>query len=700
MATVTEKQSVSDQIPSSRPEFLSQLSVKIGEGSFGACYQYRDVHTQEMRVKKKMRLLDGDAASGQQQHLCGEVLREIATHHALSRTAATCSTLSTLQEMQRTIRFSPRIQYLADLHTIQVENMTFLPKTLTEYIKGTLLHERLKAMPIIFRDIVLGLVTLHGHVTSHGDLSASNILLQMHDDKSVESACLSDFGSVVLEPQPTTVQCCTWWFRAPELSLRAQDQFDIPSPSQPFVGRMTTQHDIPASSVFGPWNDMWSVGAILALFVFGRSPFHGSPIHREHPTNSMKGEPAVDEWSCRQLVHAPSPFPTLSIRLAHVLRDAGYGDEIVSGWIQLQDQLLCADLTRRMTSNEALLQLNQLLELHNSHNNRSNNTDQIDHTQAISSTSSHLSRMKEHISPSIGWSDTQWRQCHGVELPQCAQRLYEKHLPELLITTRNARWMELIPLTISIYRRWLLRWTFRRFPVAADHRTATMTTKYDLRASGDSLTACLYLAGVHFDKGSSVYDRCAIQKKLTVPQLTDIALAVCRDLDFDLIRPTLYGLLSSRQRGSLPVYLIEIMIYLSIEPTFILASPSWLFNMYVRSFEAASLIPSFSITPLWLSISIPLRADKDITDSNGVVQLRTYVQRLHYWLSRITIESDRKLIIHHLCCLLYERSQSWRYNADLCKTCLVPVLTYVLDRFQSDEARRLLQRIESLAIMK
>ena len=761
---------------------MAQVSLKIGQGSFGACYQYRDAHTLQIRVKKKMQLLDARTSTPSQQHFCSEVLREIATHYALARGATTtiATTTTTMMttmtaavertptsshnaaaiehetrggdggnhsaDLSKHVRYSPRVQYLANQHVVQVENMPFFRRNLNEYIKETTLLERLEAMPVIFRDIVRGLHVLHKHVTCHGDLSASNILLQIRDEfeplvpsgsdeqfqqqqkqqqqkhkqqqrHAVEFACLSDFGSVVLEPQPTVVQCCTWWFRAPELCLRKQDQFDMPANTQPFA-TSTTHRDIPASSLFGPWNDVWSVGALLAFYVLGHNPFQGEQIvalaaqseqqqepqeQQQQPqhqhkrqklcTSSSTGPKApprvlvqpIDEWSCRQLLHAPSPFPSFTLSLQRILSDAGYSHEIVQAWTQFHHDVSHTDISERITTDIALKQLNHLVHLHNAPHDPSPSSSPPPPPTTIPTNNNH----QHHHPPSI--HDAQWRQVSGVQLSERAERHFLQHLPTLLTVLQDGQWMELVPLTVSMYRRWLDRVSQRL--LLPDAAVTTNNVNMDTRETQHAMIACIYLAGVHFDKGATVMTRFKLQVWLTLPKLIQVALGVCRDLDFDLVRPTLFGLLSVRQRGTFPSYLQQLVTYLSSEPNFAIASPSLLYNMYVQSFEAASLVPTFMVTPLWLEVAIPCRWSSPTSDNCTASQLKVYVSRLLYWLSRMTLVSNRETVIRHLCSLLYMRAGIWQNDVELCHTIVPAALTSIVQRFNSQEARQLLESL-------
>jgi hypothetical protein len=574
----------------------TQVSVKIGQGTFGVCFWYIDGATQEPRVKKRMALL----TTGKHGLVFrAEVLREIAVHQLLGRTASAATA---------GVRFSRQIQYLAEQQTIQIENLAWHPLTLSDLVERHR-HDvggRIRALPVILRHILLGLDCLHTHATCHGDLSATNVLLDVSTDGSeafptIGSARLTDFGSTILEPHSSCRQCCSWWFRAPELFERECDQYDLPAGVAVFdaAAAASGAYRSGSADVFGPWNDVWSVGALMAFVINGGSPFASQ----------------ADPWTCRQLIQSSVAFTDAEAALTRTLREQGASAAVCQEWAALLRGMTATAITARWSVRSALAAVD---------------------------------RLGGTSSAPAGSDVAAWSEPMAAALPDRALQPYTDNLAVFIHILKAARWPELAPLAASIWQRWI-------GATETAHPGYLDTARMRLGAYG-----ALYLAALHAEKPLAAEQRLRLGLYVPRAELISHALSICNVLRFDLVRPTVFGLLSRRARGPLPHYLQELLLYTSLHAPWIGYSPQRLFEV-IQRVEGNSLVPCFPLSTLWFTLTaacVPL----------ACATVRSTAQRLIYWLTRMVHSLPAQAhdytacehLVHHLAAFVSYHQQVWR----------------------------------------
>jgi serine/threonine protein kinase len=639
-------ESTASSAASSPPPALpspTQVSVKIGQGTFGECFWYIDGVSREARVKKRMALLTTD-----KQGLVlfrPEVLREIAVHQLLGRITAAGNSVATTG-----VRFSRQIQYFAEQRTIQIENLTWHPLTLSELVERHRhdLGSRLRALPLILRHILEGLERLHTHATCHGDLSATNVLLDVSDVETdsfptIHSARLTDFGSTILEPHASCRQCCSWWFRAPELFERECDRYDLPGGVEIFdpVSQPKSRSEARtaclqsgSTSVLGPWNDVWSVGALMAFVINGGSPFASS----------------ADPWTSRQLIQSSLAFTDAEATLTQHLVLQGTSTDVCDQWRTLFRGLTETAIGARWSVRSALTAVGRL--------------------EGVEPPSTALlSPAPPPPEPSLSPSATAaWSEPMASKLPDRILQSYSDNLATFVHLLKAAQWPELAPLAASIWQRWI---------GAMELAQPGFLSSPRIRLGA---FAAIYLAALHVEKPLTAEKRLRLSLYLPRTDLMSHALSICNVLQFDLVRPTVFGLISRRTRGPLPQYVQELLLYTALHAPWIGFSPHRLFWEVVHRYEMNSLVPCFPLSTLWLTLTAAC------VPQSAAAACCT-VQRLLFWLVRMV----RSLPLHtqdyatceqlvlHLAAFVTYHQPVWREEADAAETTSSFLLSKVID---------------------
>jgi serine/threonine protein kinase len=167
------------------------------------------------------------------------------------------------------------------LHKVQaqpvlsvVHHMPAWPMTLTDFVDGTSNGQRVGAFRHFLAQFCHALSPLHANGMAHGDLKPHNVMFDPCNGQNLIG--LIDFNSMWFENRPGIRQICTATFRAPELfwheNVTRDTEARFLNPQQDF-GR-----------VFGPWNDVWSLGLIMLFLVTGDAPLEGF-LNQEVPSD-------------------------------------------------------------------------------------------------------------------------------------------------------------------------------------------------------------------------------------------------------------------------------------------------------------------------------------------------------------------------------------------------------------------------------
>ncbi len=145
----------------------------------------------------------------------------------------------------------------------------------------------------ILLDVLSGLARVHARGIVHLDLKSVNVLM------AERGAVLSDFG-IALAPKQLQVGK-TGRARAPGLKLAIVGTPHFMSPEQ----------CLSASSVYGPWTDLYAIGCIAHSLITGRPPYREKEIvdvlvaHRTKPIPKLEDHYLVpvgfDDWLARLL---------------------------------------------------------------------------------------------------------------------------------------------------------------------------------------------------------------------------------------------------------------------------------------------------------------------------------------------------------------------------------------------------------------
>lgn len=135
----------------------------------------------------------------------------------------------------------------------------------------------------LFQQILKGVRFLHQHGVAHRDLKPTNILI---NSKGVPK--IIDLGLCSVSNTAETVYCGTPAYMNPQMAERR--------------GYLATKHDV------------WCIGVMLFLLVFGKHPFGGSIVSK-----SEKTSPNYKIWLSQTNIQFPSKPQNISSELRSMI---------------------------------------------------------------------------------------------------------------------------------------------------------------------------------------------------------------------------------------------------------------------------------------------------------------------------------------------------------------------------------------------